>query len=86
MRGSNHFLVLLEMIKEFHGDKKITNKVARNYVSDGSIGLLEIGFPSASTTRITDLQKTYLNLYQKNLFIVSDKGIKNHQKDVHRKT
>ena len=59
--------VLLEMIKEFHGDKKITNKVARNYVSDGSIGLLEIGFPSASTTRITDLQKTYLNLYQKNL-------------------
>ena len=54
--------VLLEMIKEFHGDKKITNKVARNYVSDGSIGLLEIGFPSASTTRITDLQKTYLNL------------------------
>lgn len=59
--------VLLEMIKEFHGDKKITNKVARNYVSDGSIGLLEIGFPSASTTKITDLQKTYLNLYQNNL-------------------
>ena len=59
--------VLLEMIKEFNGDKKITNKIARNYVSDGSIGLLELGFPSASTTKITDLQKTYLNLYQNNL-------------------
>ena len=59
--------VLLDMIKKLQGNNKITNKIARNYVSDGSIGLLNIGFPSASESKIIELQKTYLNLYQMNL-------------------
>ena len=35
--------VLLTMIKSHHGDLSITNEIARNYVSDGSIGLIKIG-------------------------------------------
>ena len=64
--------VLLTMIKSHHGDLSITNEIARNYVSDGSIGLIKIGFPLTPKNKIKELQKIYLKLYQENLCIKSD--------------
>jgi 2-phosphoglycolate phosphatase len=64
--------VLLTMINKHHGDLSITNDIARNYVSDGSIGLIKIGFPLAPKTKIKELQKIYLKLYQENLCIKSN--------------
>ena len=64
--------VLLTMINKHHGDLSITNDIARNYVSDGSIGLIKIGFPLAPKSKVEELQKIYLNLYQENLCIKSN--------------
>ena len=51
--------ILLDMIQKYDGDKKISMKVARNYVSDGSIGLVKLGFPRATSDKILELQKIY---------------------------
>ena len=61
--------ILLDMIQKYDGDKKISMKVARNYVSDGSIGLVKLGFPRATSDKILELQKIYLSQYQKKLCI-----------------
>lgn len=49
--------VLLKMIEKYHGDRSVTRDIARNYVSDGSIGLINIGFPLASKNEVMELQK-----------------------------
>ena len=64
--------VLLKMIEKYHGDRSVTRDIARNYVSDGSIGLINIGFPLASKNEVMELQKIYLKLYQDNLCIDSN--------------
>lgn len=63
--------ILLDMIQKYDGDKHISMTTARNYVSDGSIGLIKLGFPEVSEGKVLELQKIYLSQYQKKLCIHS---------------
>ena len=63
--------ILLDMIQKYDGDQHISMTTARNYVSDGSIGLIKLGFPEVSEGKVLELQKIYLAQYQKKLCIHS---------------
>ena len=46
---------------------QISDKTLRKYVSDGSIGLINLVFPSKNDEEIQRLQSQFLDIYEKNL-------------------
>ncbi len=58
---------LIEVINSQSTRDSIPKDIIRNYVSDGSIGLIKLAFPSASENEIKTLQQKFLSIYQNNL-------------------
>jgi len=58
---------LFKVINSQKKEASIPKDIIRNYVSDGSIGLIKIAFPDANESEITKLQQKFLSIYQNNL-------------------
>ena len=50
-----------------HTNTPISDKTLRKYVSDGSIGLINLAFPDGNDEEIQRLQSQFLDIYEKNL-------------------
>ena len=60
---------LFKVINSQKKEASIPKDIIRNYVSDGSIGLIKLAFPDANESEITKLQQKFLSIYQNNLCI-----------------
>ena len=58
---------LKTVLKNNHTNTSISDKTLRKYVSDGSIGLINLVFPNENNEEIQRLQSQFLNAYEKNL-------------------
>jgi len=58
---------LKTVLKNNHTNTSISNKTLRKYVSDGSIGLINLVFPNENNEEIQRLQSQFLDAYEKNL-------------------
>ena len=58
---------LKTVLKNNHTDTSISDKTLRKYVSDGSIGLINLVFPNENNEEIQRLQSQFLDAYEKNL-------------------
>tara|TARA_B100001063_G_C16722056_1_gene534165 strand:+ start:543 stop:1217 length:675 start_codon:yes stop_codon:yes gene_type:complete len=58
---------LKEVINENNNDIRLSDEEMRNCVSDGSLGLIKLAFPSISTNTIKMLQNEFLDIYENNL-------------------
>ena len=58
---------LLEVINSQSKNDSISKDIIRKYVSDGSIGLIKLAFPSANKNESITLQQKFLSIYQNNL-------------------
>ena len=58
---------LLEIISTQNNGNSIPKDSIRNYVSDGSIGLIKLAFPNADENETKKLQQKFLSIYQNNL-------------------
>ena len=59
---------LKKVINENKNDIKLTDQEMRNCVSDGSLGLIKLAFPSISTVTIKMLQDEFLGIYENSLY------------------
>ena len=60
-------VALKTVLKNNHTDTSISDKTLRKYVSDGSIGLINLVFPNENNEEIQRLQSQFLDAYEKNL-------------------
>ena len=58
---------LKTVLKNNHTNTSISDKTLRKYVSDGSIGLINLVFPNENNEEIQRLQSQFLDAYEKNL-------------------
>lgn len=58
---------LKTVLKNNHTNTSISDKTLRKYVSDGSIGLINLVFPNENNAEILRLQSQFLDAYEKNL-------------------
>ena len=58
---------LKTVLKNNHTNTSISDKTLRKYVSDGSIGLINLVFPNENNAEILRLQSQFLDTYEKNL-------------------
>ena len=58
---------LKTVLKNNHTNTSISDKTLRKYVSDGSIGLINLVFPNKNIEEIQRLQSQFLDAYEKNL-------------------
>lgn len=58
---------LKEVMNENNNDIRLTDEEMRNCVSDGSLGLIKLAFPSISANTIKMLQNEFLDIYENNL-------------------
>ncbi len=58
---------LKTVLKNNHTNTSISDKTLRKYVSDGSIGLINLVFPNENNEEILRLQSQFLDAYEKNL-------------------
>ena len=58
---------LKTVLKNNHTNTSISDKTLRKYVSDGSIGLINLVFPNENNEEIQRLQSQFLDVYEKNL-------------------
>ena len=65
--ASDMIFALKEVINENNNNIRLTNEEMRNCVSDGSLGLIKLAFPSISTNTIKMLQNEFLDIYENNL-------------------
>ncbi len=64
-------LAVLSNIQTKEGQKPIPYEVARQYVSNGSAGLINLAFPHESQTKKELLQQRFLDLYEESVCINS---------------
>ena len=64
-------LAVLSNIQAKEGQKPIPYEVARQYVSNGSAGLINLAFPNESQTKKELLQQRFLDLYEESVCINS---------------
>ena len=65
--ASDMIFALKEVINENNNNIRLTNEEMRNCVSDGSLGLIKLAFPSISNDTIKILQNEFLDIYENNL-------------------
>ena len=53
----------LNLLRSEHGLAPVPHAVARNEVSNGSAGLLQLGFPGTPAIRLQSLQQRFLDIY-----------------------
>jgi len=58
---------LKEVIKKNNNDISLSDEEMRNCVSDGSLGLIKLAFPSISIDTMKMLQNEFLDIYENNL-------------------
>ena len=58
---------LKTVLENNHTNTSISDKTLRKYVSDGSIGLINLVFPNENNAEILRLQSQFLDAYEKNL-------------------
>tara|TARA_Y100000766_G_scaffold278764_1_gene285996 strand:+ start:590 stop:1258 length:669 start_codon:yes stop_codon:yes gene_type:complete len=58
---------LKNVLKKNNINNQIPDKTLRKYVSDGSIGLINLVFPNKNDEEIRRLQSQFLDIYEKNL-------------------
>ena len=58
---------LKTVLENNHTNTSISDKTLRKYVSDGSIGLINLVFPNENNAEILRLQSQFLDVYEKNL-------------------
>lgn len=58
---------LKTVLENNHTNTSISDKTLRKYVSDGSIGLINLVFPNENNAEILRLQSQFLDTYEKNL-------------------
>ena len=58
---------LKTVLENNHTNTSISDKTLRKYVSDGSIGLINLVFPNENNEEIQRLQSQFLDAYEKNL-------------------
>ena len=58
---------LKSVLDNNHTNTQISDETLRKYVSDGSIGLINLVFPNKNNEEIQRLQSQFLDIYEKNL-------------------
>ena len=58
---------LKSVLDNNHTNTQISDETLRKYVSDGSIGLINLVFPNKNNEEIQCLQSQFLDIYEKNL-------------------
>ena len=58
---------LKSVLDNNHTNTQISDETLRKYVSDGSIGLINLVFPKKNNEEIQRLQSQFLDIYEKNL-------------------